>query len=598
MMLDMKLFGAISACLISLFVFSAQVHAADINDVSVEFDITINEDGSTAVRQIVSGDAAAGAKIKLPIIATPASEVTVRMGENKDTNQLQIIKEGSRRLGLNTQNQFIELDIPNNKGWQATLTYQDAIIVTEIGTYLSISINPFSDSYANEKITIYMPISEALPVSYGLEPEESSVRDGVQSYVFVTSGQRDKAISLTYGTTVTYATTQKYTLKNSGWWWRDYQIVLPPDSNQQTVAVQSVSREPKSMRIDQDGNIIMTYRVGPKKTVSVEAEIRAQIKSFRYKLPQSLEAAGDGFADYLAPIGAWSSGVAVEAFSPEEALNILINRSVQGYDQDKSSDQVVNQLIADARASGIPARFMKGLVVQNSPVSASSPTVALPHVWAELYFEGSGWITLDPSYASTYNSAALVDAMHIVQKVYGVSDTEPQSEPAEVSALTTTDDVIEPSEVAVSQVRYLILPGLSYVKTAVTMDSGAVRDNVGFSDGASTTPLGSLSPLQSISFWSWATGADSWATPQVAVGTVSDDTLVEQLGVSDAELSFVALGVLVLIVASMVFISKRYDTRNNTVRIAEPDDIDDRSPEELLDKYYLPNPVKLPGNSN
>ncbi len=72
-------------------------------------------------------------------------------------------------------------------------------------------------------------------------------------------------------------------------------------------------------------------------------------------------------------------------------------------------DEITNLFIAMCRSLGIPAKFVSGVSYTNLP-GFDNPWG--PHGWAEVYFEGVGWVPFD----ATYGQYGYVDAGHIKLK--------------------------------------------------------------------------------------------------------------------------------------------------------------------------------------
>ena len=72
-------------------------------------------------------------------------------------------------------------------------------------------------------------------------------------------------------------------------------------------------------------------------------------------------------------------------------------------------DELTNLFISMARSLGIPARFVTGISYTNSPEFKNHWGL---HGWAEVYFQGFGWVPFDP----TYGQPGFVDAGHIKLK--------------------------------------------------------------------------------------------------------------------------------------------------------------------------------------
>jgi transglutaminase-like putative cysteine protease len=82
-------------------------------------------------------------------------------------------------------------------------------------------------------------------------------------------------------------------------------------------------------------------------------------------------------------------------------------------------DEMTSLFIAMSRGLGIPARFVSGV---SYTTSSSFEENWLPHGWAEVYVDGAGWVSFDP----TFQQFGYVDATHI-KLSESIDPTEPAS---------------------------------------------------------------------------------------------------------------------------------------------------------------------------
>lgn len=136
------------------------------------------------------------------------------------------------------------------------------------------------------------------------------------------------------------------------------------------------------------------------------------------ELSKELAKGHDDLFLFVSSVSAWvREGIAynlstVTSKASKPASWVLQNR--QGV-----CDEITNLFIAILRAQGVPARFVSGLSYTNSP-NVKDRWGA--HGWAEVYFQGYGWVPVDP----TYGQNGWLDPSHIKLKE-GIDATEPST---------------------------------------------------------------------------------------------------------------------------------------------------------------------------
>ena len=78
--------------------------------------------------------------------------------------------------------------------------------------------------------------------------------------------------------------------------------------------------------------------------------------------------------------------------SPEAFLDWLMIESPRGY-----CSHFATAMVLLARAEGLPARYVEGFSVSSSNTAGTTVTDHDSHAWAEIYFEGFGFISFDPT---------------------------------------------------------------------------------------------------------------------------------------------------------------------------------------------------------
>ena len=78
--------------------------------------------------------------------------------------------------------------------------------------------------------------------------------------------------------------------------------------------------------------------------------------------------------------------------TPEEFVDYLLLQKQEGY-----CTYFATAFVMLARAEGFPARFVKGFSVPMEGSREALVTGDMAHAWAEVYFEGVGWIPFEPT---------------------------------------------------------------------------------------------------------------------------------------------------------------------------------------------------------
>src|SRR5690606_25059918 len=109
----------------------------------------------------------------------------------------------------------------------------------------------------------------------GPKPSKTGIGVGQQVITFSDKdSQLESSPLLLFGESSLANLTFKSELKNPSWWWRDVALTLPPDTNQQKVQLRSIEPRPKNVKLDRDGNILAIYRLGPRQSLNVNAQVQ------------------------------------------------------------------------------------------------------------------------------------------------------------------------------------------------------------------------------------------------------------------------------------------------------------------------------------
>jgi|GEM_PF-1689768 hypothetical protein len=467
------------------------------------------------------------------------------------------------------------------KSWKFSIQYQTNSLMQRTkddGTNLIVSAPQRSAEVTKESLSIELPLGSTLPRAFGLEPNNSTVDGERQRYEYIFNGARNSAAVLLFGSSQTNSFKLESTLKNDGWWWQTKQVALPTDTALQKSFLQSVSPEPSNVRLDRYGNMFVEYRLAPRSSVTLEALVSVLSKSIQYDLRAAEGGIDtDEFEIYLDNSDRYSEGQIRSAESIVELTRSLLQQA-------RDNDLSVVQLAASARASGLPAREVHGWI---APFMEAEPVA---HQWVEVFVPNVGWVVLDPAMSKEFASFGRSGSWRIRGSIIINQSTADMFLPTDSQTLNwrqaDNQDAVsfEASTPAIDVTNYVILPGISYRRTTVSIPSGVVRDNVATLDGDEITRLGSLAPLQSAVRSDLAVLGESFSSEQINVGEIVNEQFSE-LNTTTVSTNWLPLVVLVSSGAALFgfnWWNSRRRSGKSVVTLNQPDEIDIRSSEELL----------------
>ena len=543
---------------------------------TIKNDITVGADDSAAVSYRVGVAGETEGQLSFGVAGLNLRDIAVKV-DGKTVEATAAETENEQLLPYST----LTFAVPDSVGnsWKLVIDYETDSVMQRAqagGTSLIVAAPARDAKLKSEQLKLTLPLGSELPVAFGLVPDSSTIDGEQQSYRYDFNGPRTSAAVLQFGSAQTNSYQLSSTLRNDGWWWRTLVLALPPDTAQQQSFLASVSPTPDNVRLDEYGNMFAEYRLGPRSTVAVEAELTLKVKPLAY----DLAAAGSSinkqsYQLYLDTNGRYSDGSALSEDSPVKLAKSLLQRA-------SADNQTPVELVANARASGLPAREVVGWV------SAATESEPVQHRWAQVYLPDVGWMVLDPALDQEFDSFGLSGAWRLTQVI--ILDEATAEQFGQTAVLTNmsapeTKVSFEPVTPMISSTNYVLLPGLSLRRNVVTLSAGVAQDSVAIASDGQAYSLGSLAPLQTAARSELALGANSWASGQQRVGTLEDNEFNE-LATTATNTNWLPLAGLVglgLVTWLVVYLRSRQHHRGSQhLSVHDPDDVDVRTAEELL----------------
>ncbi len=557
---------------------------AAAQDWTVVSEYNINENGRASVQhifEITNNDAT----------ATPKSIEVSIFGKDIRGVQAETQDSASITATLSQDSKSIKLDLPDYSGqsrkWSFTVNY-DSDVLSSFGDSKLVLLEPLSlgDSVnvLQHDVSVSVDLSLGFAVARGRDSIKSQVGIGSQILTYRQQGGLiPEGLQFYFGETSTAAANFETNLKNDSWWWQTKRLVLPPDTNQQRVVLESITPQPTKLQLDTDGNIIAEYSLSPKREITVSAQVKISTSGLTYGFEK-----GNTFADfdrrlveqYTPATDAWQpSDIEIkesERTTVVKAVEALFKKVSASLNEQSKADfnlserlgsiAAADQLVGALRGYGIPARVVVGKVASNGITVFDQLTDA---AWAEAYLPGTGWITLDPVLESNVSSFGTSDVTHIGLALWGVEDDFPPIDLSiwNVSYETGKLEEVPPSTLEVSVNKSVFFPGLSLQTVSINMPAGQIVDGAAVQDeSGNLVEFGSLAPFQQAAVRSLAFGAAAFSSQSYQAGIINGANFDTIGAAITSTTSYVPLLILVLIIGAIsgaIFWWRRRRDSNN-----------------------------------
>lgn len=448
--------------------FSSKIFAEGEFKTDYQSSYVIDENGATRVTQDVTITNLTSQYYVSNYEFTIGSEVPTNITAWDSTGPLKpIITKGDGKTKISLQFEAKVVGTGNQLAFG--IAYDFPGLANHNGLLWDLNLLRLSglETISSYDLTISVPNSFG-PLLFSFpNPKTQTQESGKRVLTFDKQALLQGAPRMGFGNLQLYKVSLTYHLRNPSLGLGYTEIALPPDiAGYQKIIQTSFLPSPNSIRVDDDGNYLARYNLGPfeeKKIVweglialfypprSLGEEKAAAIPA---ELVQKYTQSQKYWEKNAVEIQAQAAKLTDPAASVTKNLRQIYDFVVGylSYDyQELASGNLVRQgalaalaqkdkavcmeytdlFIALARAAGIPAREINGYAytadTTNRPLSLKLAQGDVLHAWPEAYFPGTGWIMVDPTWGSTSGSNyfSAFDLSHVAFVIQGVDSQYP-----------------------------------------------------------------------------------------------------------------------------------------------------------------------------
>lgn len=342
--------------------------------------------------------------------------------------------------------------------------YTDDGVGQKNGLIWNITIPKFKDVPTLTSYTVKLTIPEGFGPEIYSSPNAKKIERINDQRIYYFEGETLKNFGalLSFGNYQLYEFKLKYHLKNPNLLPSEVKITLPPDiRGEQEIYVSKIDPAPIKVQEDADGNYSAVYRLTGNRERIIEVEGLARVihpkRSFStsgkiLEIPKNLvdtytraqpywETDDQQIREIIKKINRDETTVSQTALAlfnyTTENLKYnkdRINKNLTRYGAKKAlqnKNDAVCMEFADVlttflRATGIPAQVLEGYAFTED--EKSRPVIGdVLHSWVRFYDPRSGWISVDPTWASTsgLDYFGRLDTNHLVFAIKGTSSVSP-----------------------------------------------------------------------------------------------------------------------------------------------------------------------------
>jgi len=336
------------------------------------------------------------------------------------------------------------------------LKYQAEGLAKKEGNLWQIAVPRLANQdYINEyQLQLKIPQSFGKIAFVNPNPRQQQQKEGYLLLDFEKKDLLNFGAVITLGQYQTFNFLIQYQLKNPTSSAVYEKIAIPPETDSQSIYYQSLEPKPVNVEVDEDGNWLALYKLGPQESFAVETQ--GQVKIFSQSKSQTETGFDFPGKEYLSPQKYWPSNnekivtKAQELKTPEKIYRFVVNTLDYDYNEVKKESarkgalaalenpqkavcsEFVDLFVALLRAAGIPSRELVGFAfTENEKLKEISQSNDMLHSWAQ-YFdqEKKNWIAVDPTWEKTSGGLDYFhkfDLAHFTFVIHGLSDTYPPS---------------------------------------------------------------------------------------------------------------------------------------------------------------------------
>lgn len=259
-----------------------------------------------------------------------------------------------------------------------------------------------------------------------------------------------------------------YRLRNDSSLTAYQEVALPTDiAGRQQIFIRKLEPRPEKIKLDEDGNLLTTYKLSPRQEIEIELigsvrisgkQIQPEFGGNIKKIPSDLALKYTVSTDYWEvdskPIKELSNTLYDSSKTVSENAYNVYNYITNNFEYDfevinkefverkgalktltddspSACMEFTDLFIAVTRAMGIPARELDGFAytveTNKKPLSINLKGGDLLHAWPEYYDPNFGWVPIDPTWGTTsgIDYFTKLDTNHFAFVVKGVDSEYP-----------------------------------------------------------------------------------------------------------------------------------------------------------------------------
>lgn len=425
----------------------APVHAAD--EFIAKYDVTykVHPSGLTTVAQKIS--------LTNKLSNIYATEYSLNTGSLDIQNIKAWDGLGPLKTSISKLNDstiislvFNEKVVGKDKTLNFTLEYETGDLANKKGQIWEIIIPKLSNIEEIDDYRLALNVPLQLGKAAYLSPKPFKTQP---PFYFFNKTAAAKGIMAAFGDCQIFNFEISYHLENPSFTFEKFQIPLPPDTLYQKIVYQKIEPEPEEIIVDEDGNWLASYKLGPKKELNIITSGSAQI---HLKPTTNNQQPTTNLEDYLKPQKYWEvddpeiQGIAKKLKTPEKIYDFVIKTLKYDYQRIEEAERLgakkalanpnsalcmefTDLFIALSRAAGIPAREINGFAhTENPRLKPLSLREDILHAWPEYWDEKGGiWVPVDPTWEKTTGGVDFfnkLDLNHFAFVIHGMKSDFPR----------------------------------------------------------------------------------------------------------------------------------------------------------------------------